>query len=58
MDVKQKLQKTYYDRSRYGPSYKAGEKLLVFMPTAKRGETRKITSFYSGPIIIVDFKTI
>ena len=47
--------KTYYDRSRYGPSYKAGEEVLVFNPTVKKRETRKFTSFYRDPCIIVDF---
>ena len=55
MDIEQERQKTYYDCSRYGPSYKAGEEVLVFNPTVKKGETRNFTSFYKGPYIIVDF---
>ena len=35
IDVKQECQKNY-DRSRYGPSYKAGKELLVFIPTVKQ----------------------
>ena len=54
MDVKQDCQKTYYDRSKYGQSYKFGEEVLVFNPTVKNGETRKFTSFYRGPYIIVE----
>ena len=53
LDVKQERQKLYYDRSKYGPSYKVGEEVLVFNPTVKKGETRKFTSFYRGPYIIV-----
>ena len=45
MDVEQELQKTYYDRSMYRPSYKVGEEVLVCNPKVKKGETRKITSF-------------
>ena len=54
MDVEQERQKSYYDRSKYGPSYKVGEVVLVFNPTVKKGETRKLTSFYRGPYIIVE----
>ena len=45
MDVEQELQKTYYDRSMYRPSYKVGEEVLVCNSKVKKGETRKITSF-------------
>ena len=44
MDVEQERQKTYYDRSRYGPSYKVGEEVLVFNPTVKKGETGRATN--------------
>ena len=54
MDVEQECQKSYYDCSKYGPSYKVGEEVLVFNPTVKKGETRKFTSFYRGPYIIVE----
>ena len=54
VDVEQERQKTYYDRRRYGPSYKVGEKLLVFVPTVKKGETRKFTSFYREPYTIIE----
>ena len=54
VDVKQERQKTYYDRSRYGPRYKVGEKVLVFIPTDKKGETRKFTSFYREPYTIIE----
>ena len=49
LDVEQERQKLYYDRSKFRPSYKVGEELLVFNPTVKKGETRKFTSFYRGP---------
>ena len=52
-DVEQERQKSYYDRSKCGPSYKVGEEVLVFNPTVKKGETRKLTSFYRGPYIII-----
>ena len=54
MDVKQERQKSYYDRSKYGPSYRVGEEVLIFNTTDKKGETRKFTSFYRGPYIIVE----
>ena len=54
MDIEQERQKSYYDRSKYGPSYKVGDEVLVFNPTAKKGETRNFTSFYRGPYIIVE----
>ena len=54
MDVEQERQKSYYDRSKYGPSFKVGEDVLVFNPTVKKGETRTFTSFYRGPYIIVE----
>ena len=55
IDVKQKRQKNYYDFSRHGPSYKVGKEFLVFIPTFKKGKTRKFTPFHRGPYIIVDF---
>ena len=54
MDVEQERQKSYYDRSKYGPSYKVGREVLVFNPTVKKGETRKFTSFYRGPYLTVE----
>ena len=54
MDVKQERQKSYYDRSKYGPSYKIGEEVLVFNPTNKEEERRKFSSFYRGPYIIFE----
>ena len=54
MDVEQERHKSYYDRSKYGPSYKVGEEVLVFNPTVKKGEAGKFTSFYRGPNIIVE----
>ena len=41
MNVEQKSQKTYYDRSRYGRSFKVGEELLVFNPTVKKVKLEK-----------------
>ena len=35
MDVEQERQKTYYDRSKYGPNYKVEEDVLVFNPTVE-----------------------
>ena len=55
MHVEQERQKTYYDRSKYGPNYKVGEEVLVFNLPVKKGETRKFTYFYRGPYIIVEF---
>ena len=57
MDVEQERQKSYYDRSKYGPSYKVAEEVLVFNPTVEKGETRKYASFYRGPYIIVEIIT-
>ena len=54
MDVEQEGQKTYYGRSKYGSNYKVGQEALVFNRTVKKGETRKFTSFYRGPYIIVE----
>ena len=55
MDVEQEHQKIYFDRSRYVPSYNVGKEMLAFNPTVKKGKTRKFTSFYRGPYIIVEF---
>ena len=45
MDIEQERQKTYYDRSWYGPSYKAGEEVLVFNPTVKKRRNNKFYFF-------------
>ena len=52
MDVEQERQKTYYDRSTFGPQYEVGDFLMVFIPTIKTGQTKKFQSFYSGPQVI------
>ena len=49
MDVEQEGQKTYYDRSTFGPHYEVGDLVMVFNPTIKNGQTKKFISFYSGP---------
>ena len=56
MDVGQERQKTYYDRRRYGSSYKVGEEVIVFNPTLKKGQTRKLTSYSRRPYTIVEIK--
>ena len=52
MDVEQQRQKTYYDRSTFGPQYEVGDLVMVFNPTIKTGQTKKFKSFYSGPQVI------
>ena len=52
MDVEQERQKTYYDRSTFGPQYEVGDLVMVFNPTTKSGQTKKFKSFYSGPQVI------
>ena len=49
MDGEQERQKTYYDRSTFGPQYEVGDLVMVFNATIKNGQTRKLKSFYSGP---------
>ena len=49
MDVEQETQKTYYDCSTFGPPYEVGDLLMVFSPTIKTGQTKKLKSFYIGP---------
>ena len=52
MDVEPERQKTYYDRSTFGPQYEVGDLVKVFNPTKKTGQTKKLKSFYSGPQVI------
>ena len=52
MDVEQERQKTYYDRSTFGPQYEVGDLVMVFNPTKKNGQTKKFKTFYSGPQVI------
>ena len=47
--MEQERQKTYYDRSTFGPQYKVGDLVMVFNPTMKTGRTKKFKPFYSGP---------
>ena len=56
MDVKRERPKTYYDCSRYEPSYKIGAEVLFFNPTINKVETRKFTSCFRGRYIIVEIK--
>ena len=51
-DVEQERQKTYYDRSTFGPHYELGDFVMVFNPTMKTGLKKKFKSFYSGPQVI------
>ena len=52
MDVEQERQKTYYDRSTFGPQCEVGDLVMVFNPTMKTGQTKKFKSFYSGPQVV------
>ena len=52
MDLEQERQKTYPDRSTFGPQYEVGDLVMVFNPTIKTGQTKKFESFYSGPQVI------
>ena len=52
MDVGQERQKTYYDRSTFGPQYEVGDLVMVFNPTMKTGQSKKFKYFYSGPQVI------
>ena len=52
MDVEQDRQKTYYDCSTFGPQYEVGDLVMVFKPTIKTGQTKKLNSFYSGSEVI------
>ena len=52
MDVEQERQKTYFDRSTFGPQYEVGDLVMVFNPTIKTGQTKKFKSFYRGPRVI------
>ena len=54
MEVEQQRHKTYYDRSKYRPNYKVGQEVSVFNPTVKKRETRKFTSLYRGPKVIIE----
>ena len=54
MDVEQERQKTYSDSSKYEPSYKVGEEVLVLNRTVKKEEIRKLSSFYRRPYKIVE----
>ena len=49
MDVEQERQKTYYDRSTFGPQYEVGDLVMMINPTMKTGQTKKFKSFYSEP---------
>ena len=42
MDVEKERQKTYYRRSRCGPSYKVEKEVLVFDPMAKRAKQENL----------------
>ena len=52
MDVEQYRQKTYYDRSTFGPQYEAADLLMVFNLTMKTGQIKKFKSFHSGPQVL------
>ena len=56
MEVAQERQKTYYDRSTFGPQYEVGDLGTVFNPTIKTGQTKKFKSSYSGPQVIREIK--
>ena len=52
MDVEQERQKTYYDRSKFGPQYEVGDLVMAFNPTMKTDQTKKFKSFYIGPQVL------
>ena len=42
MGVEQERQKTYYDKRSFGPDYSKGDLVMLFNPTLKAGQTKKI----------------
>ena len=46
-------QKAIFDRSRYGPTYKEGDLVLLHTPVCKKEQSPKLKSFWSGPHRIV-----
>ena len=54
--VKQEPTKTYFNSSRYGPSYKVGGEVSVFNSTVKKEETRKFAFFYRGLCTIIEIR--
>ena len=52
MDAEHEKQKTYYDPSACGPQNEICDLVMVFNPTTKTGQTKKIKYFYSETQII------
>ena len=52
MDVEQKRQRTYYDRSTFGPQYEVDDLVMLFNPTIRNGQTKNLKSNNSGPQVI------
>ena len=42
MDVEQETQKTYIDRSTFGPQFEVGDLVMVFNPTMKTSPDKEI----------------
>ena len=50
----QARQKLYYDSSAKKPQYQLGQRVMVFMPSAKQGKAYKFARLYHGPYRIVE----
>ena len=54
MKKAQKNQKAYYDRKSRGSNFSVGERVFLFKPAEKTGESRKLNRPYHGPYRIVE----
>ena len=50
----QAKQKGYYDRNTKPPRYRKGQRVFVYMPSAKQGKVYKFARPFHGPFRVVD----
>ena len=50
----QKSQKKYYDRSVHQLKVKQGDRVYIYMPSAKKGKAHKLARPFHGPYIVTE----
>ena len=52
MSREQERQRTYYGKKACGPEYAEGDEVMLFKNAVAKGDTKKLSYFYEGPMVI------
>ena len=53
MNISQKKMKQAYDKNAQTSNFKVGDKVFLYVPRVKKGQTQKLTAMWQGPYEII-----